>query len=635
MEVRPRKSLSSWYALGACLMSAILLCGCGTGSGGSSDSYSDPQAEYYANDASGSTTIDAATVKSWVENGMMTESGQRVVVIDCVPNPAGVFPNSDMDSWFAGDVGKIKVNMAAQYGGTTAPQYKMIDMLNGAGYLGHIPGAIINVSHEGYEVTARNDGPILADHEVGTGSLIDQMIQDSGITKDDVLVFTTSRLDYPGFCPARLWWTLRYWGIARDHLLVLNGGNKAYVNAGGTLQTGVTLPTIIPSTFCPTDLGKRFLDTRIGLGELISLVDSGRTVLPDTDPNQVIVLDARQPPAALFFKDGNANGIPEVFEAVADGYSYDATTKDFSNGTTHITLSEFVFGADYLNQEFKMANPPVDLAGLYFGINAAPVIGPIAIPLGAKPAAFEGTIKGAKITKTPTLNITIPTFTNADGSYKTQEQLLPLFATAGIDGTKPIITYCNSGALAAIYYYVLKEVCGFSAVLMYDGSWQEWASLTAFEPATTKYVMTDDYNVFPAYPAGSPKVPVFAGMNNYFEYDVTSDQFVDTRTGAVINTDIVAGGGLDGNVTWDTITRSDHVMFRPTASLNSSVVAPTSLFSTITYNSATDWPSFKTYPDYAGDGNEISSQDEAYVPGTGTSSGSDAPTAFVPAGGGC
>jgi len=623
--LRYQKTLITLWAL----LVVLMLSGCD--GGGGLNSYTDLDAEYYQNDATANTVVDAATVKAWVDNGMKTDSGQRVVIIDCVPNPAGVYPNSDMDSWFAGDVGKIKVNMAAQYGGTTAPQYNVIDTLNDLGYLGHIPGAIINVSHEGYEVTARNDGPILADHEVGTGSLIDQMIQGSGITKDDVLVFTTSRLDYPGFCPARLWWTLRYWGIARDHLLVLNGGNKAYVNAGGTLQTGVTLPITTPSTFCPSTLAQRFLDTRISLGELISLVDSGRTSLPDDDPNQVIVLDARQPPAALFFKDGNENGIPEVFEAVVDGYSYDATTKDFSNGTAHITLSEFLFDADKLGVVFKMANPPVDVEGPYFGINAAPVIGPIAIPLGAKPAAFEGIIRGAKITKTPTTNITIPTFTNADGSYKTKAELLPLFATAGIDGTKPIVTYCNSGALAAIYYYVLQEVCGFDDVTMYDGSWQEWASLTAFEPATTKYVMTDDYNVFPAYPAGSPKVPVFAGMNNYFEYDVTADQFVDTRTGAVIDTDIVAGGGLDGKITWDTITRSAHVMFRPTASLNSS---PDD-FSIITYKSATDWPSFQMFPNYSGFGDEISIEDEEYEGSSSTTSGGDAPTAFTPIGGGC
>ena len=613
---------------------ALSLAGCG------SDSYDDPAVETYQGDASAQTLVEAATVRTWVDNGcVLPETGQRMVVLDCVPNPAGVFPYSDTDSWFAGDKTKVLVNIEKQYG-KLSPQYKAFSNMP-ENLFGHIPGAIPNVSHEGYEVTNRDDGPMLSEHEVGTGSLIDQMLQQYGITKDDVIVLTTSRYDYPGFCSARLWWTLRYWGFPKENIRVLNGGNKAYAMAGNPLQKGVTLPAINPSNISVADFPQRFLDERISIGELISLVDSGRTTLADEDPDKVIVLDTRQPPAAYYFKDGDADNIPDVFQVA--GYAYDPAKKLFNNGT--LTLSEFLFDRDDdpatgLNIPFSATtNPPIDLtaapASSYLaihGING----GPLAIPLGAKPAAFEGIVRGAKITKTPTYNITVPALTLPNGAYKTKEALLPVFDAAGIDGSTPVVVYCNSGALAAIYYYALKEICGFENVRLYDGSWQEWANLTAFEPADTTYVMNDDYAAFPSYPAPSPSVVFFAGQNKYFTYDPATDEFKDSQSGAVITDPIKAGGSLAGKPTWDTITRSQYVMFRPTATVQGAALDlnGTDNYRNKTYNGVTDWPAMRTTPGYIGDANRIRQEDEAYQ-GAAPSSGGEAPSAFIPKGGGC
>jgi rhodanese-related sulfurtransferase len=267
------------------------------------------------------------------------------------------------------------------------------------------------------------------------------------------------------------------------------------------------------------------------------------------------------------------------------------------------------------------------------GING----GPLAIPLGAKEAAFEGIVRGAKVTKTPTWNITVPSLSRADGGYKTKEELLPVFAAAGIDGSKPIVAYCNSGALASIYYYVLKEICGFQDVRMYDGSWQEWANLAAFQPVDTTYVVNDDYTVFPQYPKSSPSVVFFAGQNHYLTWDPIGQQFKDSQTGAVVGADKVASGGLlGGNATWDTITRSEFVMFRPMATMQGPALNlnGTANYRNKTYNSAVDWPAIQTYPGYQGTANKIREEDEAYV-GSTSSSGGGGPTPFVPKGGGC
>lgn len=647
MTEKKRRNVKPWYALGACLISAMLLWGCG--SGGSSDNYTDVDAEYYKGDSTASALIEPETLKSWIDAGYRTPTGQRVVILDCVPNPAGVFPNSDVESWFAGDAEKIKTNMKAQYG-EIAPQYLMIDMLDAAGVLGHIPGALPSVSHEGYEVTARNDGPILADHQIGTGSLIDQMIQRFGIQKDDVVVLTTSRYDYPGFCSSRLWWTLRYWGFSKNNLKVLNGGNKAYKMAGGTLDKGVvTLANVTPSTFSVNDLAQRFTDSRISIGELIELVDNGQTTNGD-----VVVLDTRQPPTPFYFTDADDNQIPDIFEV--PGYTYSDSTTLFTHTATSTTLnlSQMLFNDPNLTDQripnFSMANPlPFDPSTAAPWIrfewkdDADPSKGMVVLPLAAKPSGFDGIVRGATLVKNggPQWNFTIPAVTNATTNmkYKTKAELLPLFAAAGIDGSKPIVTYCNSGALASIYYFILKEICGFADVTMYDGSWQEWANMTAYEPVDDTFVRNNPYTTFPSYPAGIPSAVIFADKNDYLEWDATDGFHAAIDSTLVADDHIKSGGSLSGDPTWDTIHRSERVIFRASADVNdndlNTAADSDSFASHHTYTDGVDWPDVTTYPDYIGLGDEIQDEDISYTGSTSTGTGSDAPTAFVPAGGGC
>lgn len=654
------------FALLWTVLVVLMLTGCG---GDTTSSYTDLDAQYYENDADVSALLESATLKSWIDNDYTTEDGRRVVILDCLPNTAGVFTYSDTESWFAGNADKIRTNMEEQYG-VDAPQYKMISSLDGAGVLGHIPGALPSVSHEGYEVTPRNDGPILADHEVGTGSLIDQMLRRLGVTKDDVIVMTTARQDYPGFCSSRLWWTLRYWGFSKEKIKVLDGGNRAYAMymkanfpAEEPLEKGVvTLANVTPSNFSVTELPNRFFDVRISIGELIDYVDSGRTSLDDNDPNKVVVLDARQPPTPFYLTDADANGAPDIFEVA--GYTYSDASQRFTRASDggFLTLSQLIFqeidpatSAPRI-PTFNMANPlPFDPATgadwirFQWKDDSDPSKGMLVLPLGAKPAAFEGKIKGAKLVKNgnPQWNVTVPVVTEAflpPGSmpstkYGEKQALLTAFAAAGIDGTKPIVIYCNSGALASVYAFALQEICGFKNVRTYDGSWNEWAVMTAYEPDDLTYIKNNHFATFPAYPAGIPSAVLFSERNNYFQWDETENWFVDAATGISVGNSIKLGGALDGNPLWDTVSRSENVMFRATEVLNDngtdlSSDDSDSFLEKQTYVPGVNWPTVETYPDYNGDGNEIRYEDEAYEGGS-SSNEEGGPTPFTPAGGGC
>lgn len=64
---------------------------------------------------------------------------------------------------------------------------------------------------------------------------------------------------------------------------------------------------------------------------------------------------------------------------------------------------------------------------------------------------------------------------NADGTFKSVDELRALYAGLGVDGTTPIVTYCRIGERAALTWFVLNQLLGYE-VSLYDGSWTEWGN---------------------------------------------------------------------------------------------------------------------------------------------------------------
>lgn len=60
-----------------------------------------------------------------------------------------------------------------------------------------------------------------------------------------------------------------------------------------------------------------------------------------------------------------------------------------------------------------------------------------------------------------------------NGRMKPAAEIARLFAEAGIDTTRPIITSCGSGVTAAVLSLALATI-GVEDVRLYDGSWTEW-----------------------------------------------------------------------------------------------------------------------------------------------------------------
>ncbi|RTL43594.1 MAG: sulfurtransferase [Burkholderiales bacterium] len=63
----------------------------------------------------------------------------------------------------------------------------------------------------------------------------------------------------------------------------------------------------------------------------------------------------------------------------------------------------------------------------------------------------------------------------ADGTFKPVEELRKLYAAAGVDGSKPVITYCRIGERSSHTWFALKKLLGYE-VRNYDGSWTEYGN---------------------------------------------------------------------------------------------------------------------------------------------------------------
>jgi thiosulfate/3-mercaptopyruvate sulfurtransferase len=66
---------------------------------------------------------------------------------------------------------------------------------------------------------------------------------------------------------------------------------------------------------------------------------------------------------------------------------------------------------------------------------------------------------------------------NDDGTFKSADELIALYAAQGITGDQEIIAYCRIGERSSHTWFALQELLGYGTVKNYDGSWTEYGSL--------------------------------------------------------------------------------------------------------------------------------------------------------------
>lgn len=87
-----------------------------------------------------------------------------------------------------------------------------------------------------------------------------------------------------------------------------------------------------------------------------------------------------------------------------------------------------------------------------------------------RPAAKQGHIPGS--VNIPAMSLVDPT---RAGAWRSSQELVQAFATAGIDLDRPLIASCGSGVTACAIAFA-AALTGHEKTSVYDGSWAEWGN---------------------------------------------------------------------------------------------------------------------------------------------------------------
>ncbi|WP_181337366.1 rhodanese-like domain-containing protein [Hyphomicrobium methylovorum] len=63
---------------------------------------------------------------------------------------------------------------------------------------------------------------------------------------------------------------------------------------------------------------------------------------------------------------------------------------------------------------------------------------------------------------------------NPDLTFRNKDQLAAAMTSVGFNPNQPVITYCNTGHVASISWFVIHELLGYKSASLYDGSMLAW-----------------------------------------------------------------------------------------------------------------------------------------------------------------
>jgi thiosulfate/3-mercaptopyruvate sulfurtransferase len=91
------------------------------------------------------------------------------------------------------------------------------------------------------------------------------------------------------------------------------------------------------------------------------------------------------------------------------------------------------------------------------------------------PNQYSGEVyRGSRRGHVPSaINLNAKTLFAPEGTWKSDDELRDVIASAGITGEEKVVAYCNGGVTATAVLFALDRI-GHTNTANYDGSWNEW-----------------------------------------------------------------------------------------------------------------------------------------------------------------
>ncbi len=308
-------------------------------------------------------------------------------------------------------------------------------------------------SQEEYLMEKRSDGVAPNGAMVAGGTKVDKFLSKYGVDNNTIIVLTSH--DLTNQMIYRTFWALKYWGFSNKALKVLNGANYYFfgefakenniANIDSYKAAPADVSKITPSTFSVRDLPGNYIDSvRAPFGEIIEYAKAGKMKSDVSGEVAVIsTIDAKKPV--------KSNG-QVVTYTIYDSNAIDGRIK----GAT------------------QLAYVPVKSGGYSSSW---------ALYLDAKLSENgKFTITGGKGTfKTPEqIRGMVKGFTENNGKTTKNASFLE---NLDKNPDKRILFHCYTGRTTAPHWFVFREILGYHNAAVYDGSWQEWSSYSAYYPA--------------------------------------------------------------------------------------------------------------------------------------------------------
>ncbi|MGE4266758.1 MAG: sulfurtransferase [Deferribacterales bacterium] len=244
------------FVMAAAFVSALaLLSACGGGGSyeaPTTPAAEDPNAWWTGYDVSDETAVSADDVAAWINNGFKTTSsaktgaGYPVLIVDV---------QTDFSTTADRIIGSLS---KSDITGFALDEYRAEGPID--------------------SIDARATSARMAT----TGATMDKMIQDMGVTKDTVIVFTNSALSSSNYDLTRAWWLFYYWGFSESKIKVLDGGVAA-VKAVDASLVDTSSASVDPAdnTFSVKNLPGLHDAARVTTKNVIDLVRAGSVKVID------------------------------------------------------------------------------------------------------------------------------------------------------------------------------------------------------------------------------------------------------------------------------------------------------------------------------------------------------------------